>query len=195
MEQLQPIIDQLSKTSSSWVPVLAFVLGGLFTAAVGEWRARAAEGRARRQRQEEWERDQAAARLTRLREAVLRDLDETRRFFVEQEAFLLARSEGRVVPHPGSAYPNVDVNLVGDASLAIEQVRVTHELLQLTPATGVPMRLLERAGLLHANYIRALRAQEARARMDQPLKEITEDEMHSIAAEQEALAAKITGSP
>jgi hypothetical protein len=187
MDVLAAIRDLLSDQ------VVVFVLGGLFTAALGEWRARVAENRARSQRQEEWDRDQTAATRARLREAVLRDIDETRRFFVEQETYLLARSEGRVVKYPGAKYPNLDIGLLGDPRIGLELVAVAHALLQLPPGAGVPMPLLQRAGLLHVSVIRALRNQEARARGDQHLLEMTEDDLRSVAADYEALSAKVIG--
>ena len=185
--------NTVSQTAGVWVPVLTFVLGGLFQAAIAEWRTRAAEGRAKAQRHEEWGRQQKDATLTRLREAVVRDIDETRRFFVEQEAFLLARSEGRAIPYPGAKYPNLDINLVGDARVALEQVQVAAALLERTPGSGVPVDLLSRTGMLHSDVIRLLRAQEARALSNQPLVEMSEADLRSISAEQQALAAKLTG--
>lgn len=169
--------------------VLAFAGGGLFNAAIAEWRARASEDRAKTQRSEEWTRQLEADKLARLRGAVIRDLQETRAYFLADEASLLARAEGRVLPYPGPEYPNQDLSMTGDPALVAEQATVVTEFLIRAPGSGVPAELMVKAAALHSAIIRELKNQEARALADQPLRELTVDQQ--TAAAMQALQARL----
>ena len=160
-----------------WDNVLAFVGGGVFTAAIAEWRARAAEGRARLEREAAWQREQEVQKTARLREAVVRDIQETRSFFLAEVDWHMARLRGRDEPYPGPSHPNQDLSLTGDASVVTDWARVSLDLLRLNPGDDVPAELVVRLGVVQSRVMMALKQREADALADKPLPALTVDEM------------------
>ena len=149
----------------------AFVLGAIFNAVVSEIQAKRAEGRMREREAATEHRAERRAAEDRLRAAIVRDIEETRRYVIARGTHLIARGAGRPTGEFAvGEFPNADVSLVGDATLMAQDADLLVELMARTPGTPLSMDDLERMGRTHSAMLRALKEQEARALSGAPLK-------------------------
>ncbi len=148
-----------------------FILGGIFNAVVSEIQAMRAEGRTREREAATEQRVDRRAAEDRLRAAIVRDIEETRRYIIARGIHLIARASGRPTGEfPTGGFPNADVSLVGDPALMAQDADLLLELMAKAPGTPLSMDDLERMGRANSAMLSALKEQEARALSGAPLR-------------------------
>jgi len=136
----------------------------------------------------------------RVRDALLRDLEETRQVLVGNLAYLekaVVLGQPETTPNDWSALTRYNINLVGDVEAVRAYDDLTRELAAKLPTTfksasravvraALPLKLnidpalIERTTRVRAVLLAALDAQEDRARRDEPLRKLTPDELATI---------------
>jgi hypothetical protein len=149
---------------------VAAVSGGLVGGIIGEWRARAAEGRAAKRE-----------RAITFRDQQLRAIEETRLDYAEanDRALSLAAGQSESARATTKYYPNAQIWLIGDPALLLETMLVRKELMARN-GSGITEDDSRRLGVLLGRVNTALSRQEDRVREDKPPLYPTPEQVESI---------------
>jgi hypothetical protein len=146
---------------------VAALSGGVVGGIIGEWRARAAEGRA-----------VTRERTTTFRDRQLKAIEETRLDYAAANETALSLAAGAARPSH-TYYPNAQIWLIGDPTLILETVQIRQELIARN-GSGITDEDSRRLGVLLGRVSTALSRQEERLFEDKPPVYPTRDEVEFI---------------